>query len=200
MTFLELQNFVLSDRFDESKRAEIKRHLNTRYGRIWAQEPWTFKLGFEDFSVTQGTQTAALSSLTRVHDFKDTSTSPSYLDVHPLRPEDYQEFRSSQSGVPYAYTVIANTIRFDRPMDQNRTFTAMGELAFDELVADGDVPLLPTEFHGTIAYGAISDALRLENDPSWASAEQDYQQGIADMRRSYLTQISNMIDHAPSWP
>lgn len=200
MTFLESVNDILTDRFSESMRTRAKRAYNTRYGRIWAQEPWSFKLGFADYSVSAGATSAALGTLQRVHAFKDISTSPTFLDMRAERPEDFLNHASGTSTVPYGFTIINNTIYFDSPLSSARTFRAMGELKFIPLVADGDVPLLPDEFHQTPVHGAISDLLRLENDPSWSAAEQDYTAGIQDMRRSYLSQVLMPVSVSPSWP
>lgn len=200
MTFLEMQNFVLSDRFGSGKRADSKRWINHRYGRMWAQEPWSFKMGFVDFNVPMGDDSVALGTLQRVHAFKDSTTSPSYLPVEALRPEGFMDDLSAQAGIPYSFTIVNNVIYFDRPNTSERTFRALGELKWVSLSADGDTPLVPEEFHETICHGAISEGLRLENDPSWSAAEQDFLSGIQDMRRSYLAQVMITSDFSPSWP
>lgn len=200
MTFLESVNEILTDRFSEAKRTAAKRAYNTRYGRIWAQEPWSFKLGFATYAVSAGASSVALNTLQRIHSFKDISTSPTYLDMDAERPEDHLNHASGTSTIPSGFTVINNTVYFDNPLSSARTFKAMGELKFVPLVADGDVPLLPEEFHQTPIHGAISDLLRLENDPSWNAAEQDYQAGIQDMRKSYLSQVLLPVSVSPAWP
>jgi predicted secreted Zn-dependent protease len=49
-------------------------------------------------------------------------------------------------------------------------------------------------------HGAISEGLRLENDPSWEAAEADLQTSIMDMRKSYLSQVLVPHDVSPGWP
>lgn len=200
MTFLESIDEILSDRFAESKRASAKRWYNHRYGRLWAQEPWTFKMGVVDFTLGAGDQTVSLGTLQRVHAIKNHTYAPSYSDIDMLRPEDYLDAISDTGGVPYGLTIINNVIRFDRPYTTGGSFRAIGELKFVPLVADADVPLLPEEFHMAPVHGAISEGLRLENDPSWEAAEADFQSSIQDMRKSYLLQALNTKDAVPAWP
>lgn len=200
MNFLESQNEILSDRFSESKRASAKRWYNHRYGRLWSQEPWSFKLGIVTFTLAAGQQTVSLGTLQRVHAFTNHTYAPSYTDLDAIRPEDYLNFISDTGGVPYGFTIINNTIRFDRPYTTGGSFTAVGELKFVPLVGDAEVPLLPEEFHMAPVHGAISEGLRLENDPSWEAAEADFQSSIQDMRKSYLSQVLIPNDTAPAWP
>ena len=200
MDFLAMQNYVLSDRFSEAKRTDAKRWINSRYGRLWAQEAWSFKLGFVDFTLSANADSVSLGTLQRVHSFKDISYLPTYSHIGAVRPEDYMDWRSGTSGVPGEFTIVNDTIYLARPAGAERTYRAMGELRFVRLVDDADEPLVPEEFHEIICYGAMSEGLRLENDPSWSASEQDFQAGIQDMRKSYLSQVLIPEDISPSWP
>jgi len=199
MTFLELQNEVLSDRFGSDKRPNAKNWLNYRYGRLWGMEPWTFKLAVSDIAVNLNASTYTLASGVRVIGLWD-STNTNFDVTSPIRPEDFYELASETSGTPYNWTVVGNNIIFDRPMGQNRTFKLLSEVVFTPLSADGDIPAIPSEFHLVLASGAASHGLRLENDPSWESFEDDWQRGIADMKANYLTKVVTFGDTYPSWP
>jgi hypothetical protein len=76
----------------------------------------------------------------------------------------------------------------------------LGELEFEPLVADSDVPLLPEGFHNILVHGGSSEGLREENDPTWQGFEQDYQAGLVDLKAGYLTAIKTAGDAFPSWP
>jgi hypothetical protein len=200
VTFLESVDEILSDRFSEGKRASAKRWYNHRYGRIWSQEPWTFKMALVPFTVAADATTVSLGTLQRVHSIKNYTYAPSYSDITPLRPEDYLSWASGSGGVPDGLTIINNTIHLTRPYTTGGSFVAVGELKFVPLVDDSDEPLLPEEFHMAPVHGAISEGLRLENDPSWEAAEADLQTSIMDMRKSYLSQMLVPHDEVPSWP
>lgn len=200
MNFLELQNFVLSDRFDETQRNDVKKWLNHRYGRIWAQEAWTFKYTIATISTAINDTSAAATGLQRIHSLWDSSVSPGYTGMDAIRPEDFYGWATRSPQIPAGYTVIGSTVYFDRPMSSARTFTAVGELAFDRLVDDADTPLLPEEFHETLGHGAISEGLRLEQDPTWQAAEEDFKAGIEDMKKAYLTSVRVYADVYPAWP
>jgi hypothetical protein len=200
VTFQESVDEILSDRFSESKRASAKLWYNHRYGRIWSQEPWSFKMGVVTFTLGQGDQTVSLGTLQRIHAIKNYTYAPSYSDIASLRPEDYLDWASGSGGVPDGFTIINNVIHLTRPYTTGGSFTAIGELKFVPLVDDDDEPLLPEEFHMAPVHGAISEGLRLENDPSWEAAEADLQTSIMDMRKSYLSQVLVPHDVSPGWP
>jgi hypothetical protein len=152
------------------------------------------------FTLTAGQQTTSVLPLQRVHSIKNYTYAPSYSDITPLRPEDYLSWASGSGGVADGFTIINNTIHLNRPYTTASTFIAIGELAFVPLLNDSDEPLLPEEFHMAPVHGAISEGLRLENDPSWEAAEADLQTSIMDMRKSYLSQVLVPHDEVPSWP
>ena len=126
--------------------------------------------------------------------------SPNFTDEFPLRPEDLYDYSTLTAGTPYNYAVIGDNIIFERPMLSTRTFKVISELKFVPLSNDSDVNLLPTEYHLVLASGAASHGLRLENDPSWQSFEDEWQRGIEDMKKNYLTNVRIQADALPSWP
>src|SRR6266705_2546347 len=189
MNYLDLQNEVLSDRFDESKRPNAKNWLNYRYGRLWGMEPWTFKQQLSTLNVSAGTSSVARGTIGMITALWDTTISPYYLPEMPLRAEDFHEVASLTAGTPYNYVVIGDNIQFNRPMLVNRTFLVVNEAKFTALAADGDIPAIPTEYHLLLASGASSHGLRLENDPSWQAFEDEWSHGIDDMKKNYLTSV-----------
>lgn len=200
MDFAALQDEVLSDRFGVEKRDATKNWLNYRYGRLWGMEPWTFKNQISTLNVPMNTQSIARGTIGRISALWDSTLSPNYQGTMPLRPEDFYYFASLSAGTPYNWTVIGDNIVFDRPMGSARTFTVVNEKPFTALVNDTDVPLIPSEYHLVLASGASSHGLRLENDPSWEAFENDWSQGIEDMKKNYLTPVLTFTDSYPDWP
>jgi hypothetical protein len=203
MTFKEIQDAVLDDRFSESKRARVKQDINYRYWRIWSQEAWTFKNGIFTFSLPAGTSTVTLASLgiQRLDTVWDASTfSTSYGELLADRPEDFYKWASGVGGRTASFTVVGDTIRFDRAPTVTTDFVAVGELLWEELVNDNDVPLLPAGSHKILVHGAVSEGLRTENDPTWQAAEQDFQAGLIDLQKGYLSAVRGYNDSWPSFP
>lgn len=201
MTFLESVNFILSDRFGEGKRSDAKRWYNFAYGRIWGLEPWSFKLASQEIAVSANASSVSLGNFVRVFDIRDASSEyTSYPELDKFRPEEIYRHFSESGGYPRGVSVINNTIYLDRPASSARTLRVVGELKFTELVNDGDLPLLPSEFHIAPCHGAISQGLRLENDQTWQGAEQDYRASIEDMKKQYLGQQALAVTEAPAWP
>lgn len=200
MNFVELQDAALSDRFSESKRTDAKRWINYRYGRLWSKEPWTFKLAVASYTLGSGQSTVALGNFLRIVSVWDDTTTPGYSEMDAIRPQDLYDNATRTSGTPIGFTVIGDNIRFLAPASSQRTYTVLGELKFQLLVDDSDEPLIPEEFHQVLVHGAISEGLRLENDPTWQAAEEDYKVGYEDMKGSYLTPVTNFMSSWPSWP
>lgn len=203
MEFVDIQDEVKSDRFSEDKRENIKRWINYRYGRLWAQEPWSFKLDSVSATLAASADSVSLDALglQRILSVWDASTfSNTYREQFADRPEDFHKWASRQDGRGYSFTVLGGELVFDRPMLASTDIVVVGEIKFSFLVADDDTPLLPEEFHYMLVHGAASEGLRLENDPTWQGFEQDWQAGIIDLQKGYLTAVRSYGDSYPAWP
>jgi hypothetical protein len=201
MNFLQLQNSVLADRFSEGKRTAAKDWINYRYGRLWAAEPWSFKLQANSLTLPMGSNTLAKPANTaRIIGITDASIAPMQTNLDAIRPEDFYALTTSISSYPKEFTVIGSNIVFDRPAVSDRSITVLSEIAFTPLVADGDTPLIPVEFHLALASGAAAVGLKQEADPSWQGMEQEWQDAITDMKAGYLTAVTTFNDFYPSWP
>lgn len=201
MNFLDLQNEVLTNRFDSGQRPQAKNWINYRYARLWAQENWSFKYQIADITIAGGATSVARGTIGDVVRIWDSTVAPSYSGMLPMRAEDLWDVASSTStGAPYDYTVIGNTIYFERPMDKSRTFKVLSTIPFTALSADGDIPQIPSEFHYILVSGATAMGLMRENDPAAAAFEQDWQSGIQDLRAGYLTNQRTAYDTYPDWP
>lgn len=199
MTFLELQNEVLSDRFAETKRPNAKRWINYRYGRLWAAEDWTFKYAVVSYNLALNASTIPLGTIQRPISVWDSTTSPGYDMSEAIRPEVFYDTATRTPGVPVGFTVIGSNIMLSNPASSARTYQVLGQLGFVELSADGDVPLIPSEFHLLLAQGAAAEGLKDENDPSWQGKENDFKDGYEDLKKGYLTNVRIYGGFYPSW-
>jgi hypothetical protein len=201
MNFLEIQNEVITNRFDASQRPQVKNWINFKYGRLWALENWTFKYQLTTLSVSSGATSIARGTVGDIIRIWDKTISPGYSGVLAVRPEDLWDVGSqTTTGAPYEFSVIGNTIYFERPMEQNRTFQVISTIPFTALINDGDNPLLPSEFHYLLVSGATAVGLTRENDPAATQFEQDWQNGIDDLKSAYLTSLRTANDSYPDWP
>jgi hypothetical protein len=200
VTFLELQDDVLSDRFDSSKRPQVKNWINYRYGRLWASEDWTFKYALVNLNVALGASTVALGTIQKPVALWDTSISPSYRPIQSSRPETFYNTASTAASIPVGFTVVGTNIVLNQPTSQARTYQLFGELKFTALSADADVPLIPPEFHLMLSHGAASEGLKDQNDPFWQDKETAYQTAEADLKKGYLVNVRTYGGQYPTWP
>jgi len=200
VTFLDIVNEALFDRFSEARRASLKRYVNARYGRVWAQEPWTFKRIAVTTSVAANVSSVSMATLglQRIEGVWRVQSGRNY-NMNPDRPEDFFIWVNASGGTPYDFTVYGDSLRLDKSPSSTTSFVVLGEKAFTELVADADVPLIPAEFHMMLVHGAASEGLRMENDPTWQGFEQDYQAYMNDLKAGYLTAVRNYGDSYPAW-
>jgi len=191
----------MNDRFKEAQRSDVKNWINYRYGRVWAQEGWTFKTGVSTTTLPLSSNTISLSSLgfQRVYGIWDNSYGSYPIDIEALRPEDFYNWTSTSSRSPVEYSVIGGNLVFDAPASSARSITVYGERSWTPLAADGDVPLFPAEFHFALVQGASAEGLRLQNDPTWRDFEDDFQRAIGEMKVGYLSAVRNYTDAYPAW-
>lgn len=200
MTFLELQTDVMADRFDSSRLASVKGWINYRYGRLWAGEDWTFKYAVVSYNVALNQSSVALNTIQRPIAVWDTTISPSYQPMPAERPEVFYSGASRAASIPARFTVIGTNLILDRPASRATTLQVLGELAFVPLVADGDIPLIPSEFHMMLSHGASAEGLRERNDPFWQDKEASFAAAYQDMKRGYLSSVRTFGGVYPSWP
>lgn len=192
MTFREIVDAVLSDRFSESQRADAKVWVQHRYWWLWTLEPWTFKQGTDLVTITAGSQTV-------------TGLATDVLSAHALIGPDgplamipdprvfYAEYlpTSTEVGQPEAFTMVGSTVIVGPIPDTSSTdqYTLVYEKEFTPLAEDSDVPALPPGSHFALVHGGCAEGLKLQNDPTWQSFEQDFQATLTVLRQGYLSSM-----------
>ncbi len=206
MNFLEIQDAVKLDRFSETQRAAIKFAINSRYGRVWAMEPWTFKRTVVTATVLANSHIVSLESL-GLQDvismyFQQTTDRP-YEELLNIRPEDWIEtYGGLPNASPAAFTIQGGLIRTrtNAPTNVDRVFSVLGDLAWVPLEDDTDVPLLPLEYHGMLVAGAAADMLLREADPTWQGEQQAFNDQVNEMKQTYLSSQPMSRSAYPAWP
>lgn len=189
MTFLELQNATMNDRFDESQRGDVKNWINSRYWQLWNEEEWSFRYATDLVSVTSGSQT--VGSLPT--DFGDVrslqrgdGTTLASLDPVSFN-RTYYDARAVYSGLPEAYTVVDGVVSVGPASSETATdYQLVYEREYTKLVLDAAIPEIPEGAELALVYGASAMGLQLQNDYTWQFQETLYQGELATMRRSYL--------------
>lgn len=200
MTYKEIQDAVLLDRFDETQRAAIKFAINSRYGRLWALEPWSFKRALVSFAVSAGDSEFTLTELGLQKVEAVFSDLPSdFTRMYADRPEMALQWAETSSGTSAAYTLMGDTLRLDRPPTSATDLLVVGQKKWAPLVNDSDVPLIPAEYHFALVVGAAADMLLREADPTWQGEEKSFNDQVNEMRMSYMSNMQTQTAY-PSWP
>ena len=201
-TFLELQDAVILGLLDPSDRAAAKTYINHRYGWILALEEWSFLNATDNVTVTAGSQTV--------------TGLPTNFGIpigmwdsggNPLRAmSDWRAFLSrynanlSDSGTPEAYTVIGSSLLVGPTPDTTASdFLLAYELEAPALVADADVPIIPSLFHVALINGGRAEAMKMQHNPTWQAVEQDFLASIDAMRRRYLAGVRSTGEQIPAY-
>lgn len=204
MTFKAIVDAVLAGRFKESQRADAKNWVNFRLAWIYDLEQWTFTQGAADVAVTAGSKTVSglpADFASAIGLFRADGAELAPLDWH-----DYeQRYRSADAGAPEAFTVFGAgattpTVLVGPPSNETSSvYRLLYEKRATLLVADGDVPGIPEEHHFGLVHGGRSEGMKLQNDPTWQSVEQDFLATIDTMRRKWLNPMRGMHRQTPAY-
>jgi hypothetical protein len=103
---------------------------------------------------------------------------------------------TSRRALPTFYTVLNEKVyigpssfsgtlylSYDRRMCH---YNAVGGITAGPMIEIGDYPLYPVEYHYMLAVGGMASGLKVQNDPTWDSLEQEFQQMLGTMREDLL--------------
>src|SRR5436190_5406243 len=159
MTYKELQDAVMTVRFDEDDRPRIKSWLDLRYQWIWSQANWTFKyVSLAPLAVTSGDATPAmLPDFAKAQSLFDELGNPLvYVD-----PDDF-DFLTAQPttfGRPSLYTVANRQISIFPAPSANVNY----KLSYTRRLSHVD-PIL----------GIVGGTMQVDDDQPLWPAEHDY--------------------------
>lgn len=187
MTFAQICSEVQSIRFDAGQSDSIKRWVNQRYAALWGAEEWTFKYAKANVTATTGTNT-----ITNLPTDFGIATGLWRADGFPLRympPKAYENLYqgATDTGAPEFYTVINGSIYLGPTSNEtSSSYLVLYEKRLTALVNDSDTPAIPAERHYLLVIGALALGLALYNDFTYQFIEQEWQQGIAEMKQEWL--------------
>lgn len=198
MTFSQLVAEVETLRFNSAQSTSIQRWINDRYAALWNADEWIFKYA----QVANLTTTAGSNALGNIPSDFGMALGLWRDDGYPILYAPPRDFfntwqASTQQGSPQQFTVIDQTITLGPIADGSlNTYSMVYEKRLTPLVADGDIPAIPSQHHYLLVTGALSMGLRLYNDFTWEFQEQAWQSGIQEMRREWL---NDQRGEVPQW-
>lgn len=202
MTFLEIQDAVLANLFDETERANVKTWINLRYGWLLAMEEWTFLNATDPVIVTAGSQT--VSGLPT-----NFGVAIGMWDSDGAPMQGYQDWKAflttynanrGTTGSPEAFTVIGDTILVGPTPDTTASdFLLAYELEAQAMAADGDEPILPPLFHRSLVSAARAEGMKERHNPAWRDVEQNFIASIDAMKRRYLVGVRQAGEQVPAY-
>jgi hypothetical protein len=195
LTFLELQQAVMGDRFSEDQRGDVKSWINARYWGVWSMERWTFRFGIDLVTVTSGSEavTGVAADVERVHSFLRSDGTPlQYVNQREFEARYYNDV-TPLVGPPEAYTLRSGSVFVGPASNETKNDYELDyEKAYTALSADTDVTLLPEGADlSLLVFGAQSLGLKLQNDFTWQFAEQTFMDALETLRSDYLSDASD---------
>jgi hypothetical protein len=192
MNFLDLQTAVMSDRFNETERTDVKNWINYVGAKVYEMEDWTFRITTTtlttdatgtvtnlpaNFGEAQAVWLSDGSRLTPLHD-------PNDFD------DRYFGVSSYTSGTAAEYTISGPTMMVGPPS----VLTGIRlryQKDWTQLVADGDTPDLPAEVHPGVAIAAMKWGTAIKSDPSWLGLGDALSEVLETLRANFSTNISD---------
>jgi hypothetical protein len=180
MSYLQLQQEVLSFQFSENYRELIKRWLNTAQRKAVQQSEFRTQEEVKAFTTAASDATLELpADFSRWIDFYDTG---SKWPLTPLEKAEYDALEGS-SGRPTAYTVVGNQITLWPTPDAAYSLSLRYWRLPADMVADGDEPEIPAQYHEILVAYAMQKAYARENDyTSSRFWKEEWEAGVAKIR------------------
>lgn len=208
LTFKAIQDAVLADAFDESKRADCKNWINFRHAWLWDLCEWTFK--FATATVTFASNSQQASGLPADFGIALVLYDSTGAPVTPVR--DFRKFfdhfnanLQAGAGSPEAFTVLDGQI-FIGPNGDGSTGLLVYERTRPTLVNDSDSTGLPDGYDLALVHGGKAEGFKLANVPLWQGFDDDFTAAANALQRNYLTGIRGQVGqhgayrpHARQW-
>lgn len=180
MTYKQLQEEVLSFQFSENYRELTKRWLNTAQRKVVQQSEFRTQEEAKAFTTTASDGTLELpADFCRWIDFYDTGLN---WPLTPLEKAEYDALEASR-GRPSAYTVVGDQITLWPTPDAAYPLSLRYWRLPQDMVADGDEPEIPAQYHEVLVDYALMKCYRRENDRVEATfCKGEWEAGVAKMR------------------
>jgi hypothetical protein len=191
MTYVQIQNAVLADGFDETKRSDAKQWIQFRHAWLWDLEEWAFRFGTQTVTFTANSQTVGSmpTNFRAAVALYDANGTPIH-GVRDLR-EFYNRYNANLSngtGTPEAYTVVDSALIVG-PAGDGSSGLLIYEKSKPTLSADSDTTGLPDGYDLALVHGAKAEGFKLTNVPLWQGFDEDFTAATNALRRDYLSQV-----------
>lgn len=201
LTFKQLQDAVLADAFDESKRADVKNWITFRHAWLWDLCDWTFKQGTATVTFTSGSQ--VVSSLPSDFLIAVCLYDSTGCPVRPVRDartffDTYNANLQNGSGAPQAFTVVGSQMLVG-PAGDGTTGLLVYEKSKPSLVNDSDTTGLPDGYDLALVHGGKAEGFKLANVPLWQGFDEDFTAAANALQRQYLTAVRGDVGQMGAW-
>lgn len=195
LTFKQIQDAVLADSFDESKRADVKNWIAFRHTWLWDLCEWTFRFGTATVVFTQGSQ--IVGSMPTDFRIAIALYDSNGVEIRPVRDmrsflDRYNANLANGTGSPGAFTVIGTQLMVGPAGDGSS-----GVLAYEKskptLVNDGDLTGLPDGYDLALVHGGKAEGFKLANIPLWQGFDDDFTAASNALQRNYLTAVRGQV-------
>lgn len=174
MSLLDMRTEVLNHGFDASVYSgRINQWINDAYEQACRVALFSADEGTNDFSTTAGTSTYSLpADMVTMRSIRNTDLDQEMVAVD-LR--DIDRASHTSTGAPFAYAMNAANVQLYPVPDQAYPFEIRYWKLPADLVADGDTPVIPADYHRMLWYWACAEAYWSEDDgATGAQWEQRY--------------------------
>lgn len=200
LTYLQIQNMVLEDAFEEGKRADAKEWIRTAHRKIWDAGEWTFK------DATATTVTIVAGVVTQPSDVADVyalynsagQALEPYYDVRGF----YDRYNSLIGGVgiPEAYCVVGSSLVVGPAASGTLTGWQLSyRRSKPILLNDGDLSGFPDAFEMALVYGGKWIGFTLINNPFADDFKQLFDDAVQDLMVSYVSGIDRVGVQQPAY-
>jgi hypothetical protein len=193
MTFKQLQDRVMHlGGYGEVDRNRIKVFLNTVYRDIVSRgRRWRWLETSTNLVTVANTQTvnmpAGVKYPGRLRPGETGLTEPQFIEWHSW-VDDFNRRATADrpKGMPKKYSIYEDKFWFDPIPDKVYTYSFnYWRNVTTELSGDNDIPILPTEHHDVLMYGALMLAAARDKDPQMMGYWQDMYEGAQRMLRAH---------------
>lgn len=189
MNFLEMQNFVLGERFDSNQRDEVKNVLNTVYGLSWNSNQFDFRHAEANVSVVSGNPD--LQDMPTDLGPIQTLVTGTGLRVDYQTPRQFFQYSQNvtETSSPSIYTRLGDILKLAPTPDTSATdWVVAYERRLTFMVEDADIPNWPAEHrYGVLVQGARAQMLAGENDPTFDAPQGYSEQSLTACVRDYIS-------------
>lgn len=198
MNLGQIKNSLIGRGIASSLSQYMDTWVNEAYDIIYNSYLWDWKVGYHTLAYTVGTQDYALTTVASDCESIISMVQSGYPPL--TRVPLYQFLNSlamSESGDrPLAYTMVGSSLRLGPVHASAGTIGVYYNKTKTDLVADADIPLIPTKWHYVLVQLAYAKALSYDDNDAWEREYGIYLGYLKDMKREQNINI----DEFPKMP